>query len=175
MYFHQSQPQYSSKLSFVLANIGKLKVWWLNCNCHFKLFTQVYKTRGYEYFQLDGSTPSMLNVNNLLKFIMIQLLTRVCISSYIKSRWGVGLTNLIGGGGGGNHLVLFDVDWNPAHDVQSMCLLCLDRRSTKNCCINNLSYLYNSWYHWRENLSKTIVLSIQLISQREILIIATTF
>ncbi|KAM9943772.1 hypothetical protein ACTFIT_008350 [Dictyostelium discoideum] len=51
----------------------------VNHNCKEKvvIVAPLYKTRGYEYFQLDGSTPSMLNVNNLLKFIMIQLLTRI--------------------------------------------------------------------------------------------------
>ncbi|KAM9992129.1 hypothetical protein ACTFIZ_012799 [Dictyostelium cf. discoideum] len=115
------QPQYSSKLLFVdrlLANIrnsksGDKTVIISNYTQTLEVLATMCKTRGYAYFQLDGSTP------NAKRQQLVNLYNDPARPEFVfllsSKAGGVGL-NLIGG----NHLVLFDADWNPANDAQSM-------------------------------------------------------
>ncbi|EGC30980.1 hypothetical protein DICPUDRAFT_50468 [Dictyostelium purpureum] len=115
------QPQYSSKLLFVDRLLTKIRdsksgdkvVIISNYTQTLEVLAIMCKTRGYAYFQLDGSTP------NAKRQQLVDLYNdpkRPEFAFLLSSKaGGVGL-NLIGG----NHLVLFDADWNPANDAQSM-------------------------------------------------------
>ncbi|EGG23345.1 SNF2-related domain-containing protein [Cavenderia fasciculata] len=114
------QPQYSGKLQFVdklLAGIRKTSkdrvVIISNYTQTLTVLAGMMRTRGYEFFQLDGST----SVDNRQK--MVDLFNDPSRNEFVfllsSKAGGVGL-NLIGA----NHLVLYDPDWNPANDLQAM-------------------------------------------------------
>ena len=71
-------------------------------------------TLGYPYLRLDGSTPSTRRQGLVDEFNRAP--ASQCFAFLLSAKaGGVGL-NLIGA----SRLVLFDVDWNPATDIQAM-------------------------------------------------------
>ncbi|XP_007999297.1 DNA repair and recombination protein RAD54B isoform X1 [Chlorocebus sabaeus] len=77
------------------------------------ILQEVCKRHGYAYTRLDGQTPISQRqqivdgFNSQHSSVFIFLLS--------SKAGGVGL-NLIGG----SHLILYDIDWNPATDIQAM-------------------------------------------------------
>lgn len=79
-----------------------------------EILEQLVTTLGYPYLRLDGSTPSTKRQNLVDDFNHAP--ASQCFAFLLSAKaGGVGL-NLIGA----SRLVLFDVDWNPATDIQAM-------------------------------------------------------
>ncbi|KYR01271.1 SNF2-related domain-containing protein [Tieghemostelium lacteum] len=114
------QPQYSSKLLFVDRLLSEIRatskdrvVIVSNYTQTLEVLAVMCRTRKYEFLQLDGSLKQESRQKNVDIF---NDPTRPEFVFLLSSRaGGVGL-NLIGG----NHLILFDSDWNPANDAQAM-------------------------------------------------------
>ncbi|KAF2078535.1 hypothetical protein CYY_000160 [Polysphondylium violaceum] len=114
------QPQYSSKLLFTDRLLNEIRTKTKDRVVIISNYTQTLdvlgimcKSRGYEYFKLDGSLKSSKRQELVDKFNDPTTPQFVFLLS--SKAGGVGL-NLIGG----NHLILFDSDWNPANDAQAM-------------------------------------------------------
>jgi len=76
------------------------------------LFEQLCVDNAYSYLRLDGSTPAAKRTDLVTRFNSTHSSTFVFLLS--TKAGGQGL-NLIGG----NRLVLYDIDWNPAMDLQA--------------------------------------------------------
>ena len=76
------------------------------------LFAQLCRQRGYPYVRLDGSTGMGKRMKLVTKF-----------NDPLQNQFAFLLSSKAGGCGlnliGGNRLVLFDPDWNPANDKQA--------------------------------------------------------
>uniref|UniRef100_A0A803LE39 Protein CHROMATIN REMODELING 25 n=1 Tax=Chenopodium quinoa TaxID=63459 RepID=A0A803LE39_CHEQI len=76
------------------------------------LFAQLCRERRYPYLRLDGST----SISKRQKLVN-------CFNDFSKDEFAFLLSSKAGGCGlnliGGNRLVLFDPDWNPANDKQA--------------------------------------------------------
>jgi len=77
------------------------------------LFGETCAERGYSSLRLDGSTPTALRMGLVDRFNDPQGEERIFLLS--SKAGGVGL-NLIGA----SRLILYDIDWNPANDLQAM-------------------------------------------------------
>jgi len=114
------QPQFSSKLLFTDRLLNEIRTKTKDRVVIISNYTQTLdvlgimcKSRGYEYFKLDGSLKAFKRQELVDKFNDPTTPQFVFLLS--SKAGGVGL-NLIGG----NHLILFDSDWNPANDAQAM-------------------------------------------------------
>lgn len=77
------------------------------------ILQEVCKRHGYAYKRLDGQTPVSQRQHIVDGFNSKHSLDFIFLLS--SKAGGVGL-NLIGG----SHLILYDIDWNPATDIQAM-------------------------------------------------------
>ena len=77
------------------------------------LFGQACTKREYSHLRLDGSTPTTARMRLVDRFNDPQGCERIFLLS--SKAGGVGL-NLIGA----SRLLLYDIDWNPANDLQAM-------------------------------------------------------
>ncbi|KAM5280819.1 DNA repair and recombination protein RAD54B [Ctenodactylus gundi] len=105
-------------LSKLLAVIHKLRptekvVLVSNYTQTLNILQEVCKRSGYAYVRLDGQTPVSQRQH------IVDGFNRKYSSDFIfllsSKAGGVGL-NLIGG----SHVILYDIDWNPATDIQAM-------------------------------------------------------
>lgn len=81
------------------------------------MLQDVCKHYGYSYTRLDGSTPISQRQQ-----IVDGFNSQFCVAFIFllsSKAGGVGL-NLVGA----SHLILYDIDWNPATDIQ-VCYSCL--------------------------------------------------
>lgn len=77
------------------------------------LLQKLCETRDYEFMRLDGKTPT--NKRQSLVDRFNDKSCKIFVFLLSSKAGGVGL-NLIGA----SKLVLFDIDWNPANDIQTM-------------------------------------------------------
>ncbi|XP_077023333.1 DNA repair and recombination protein RAD54B isoform X2 [Tamandua tetradactyla] len=77
------------------------------------ILQEVCKRHGYAYTRLDGQTPISQRQQIVDSFNSKYSSSFIFLLS--SKAGGVGL-NLIGG----SHLILYDIDWNPATDIQAM-------------------------------------------------------
>ena len=77
------------------------------------ILQEVCKRHGYAYTRLDGQTPISQRQKIVDGFNSKYSSDFIFLLS--SKAGGVGL-NLIGG----SHLILYDIDWNPATDIQAM-------------------------------------------------------
>lgn len=103
-------------LSHLLAQIhrqGERVVLVSNYTQTLDLLQKLCENRSYEFLRLDGKTPT--NKRQSLVDRFNDKYCKVFVFLLSSKAGGVGL-NLIGA----SRLVLFDIDWNPANDIQSM-------------------------------------------------------
>ncbi|XP_067033427.1 DNA repair and recombination protein RAD54B-like isoform X3 [Acropora muricata] len=77
------------------------------------LLQKLCETRGYEFLRLDGKTPTSKRQSLVDRFN--DKYCKIFVFLLSSKAGGVGL-NLIGA----SRLILFDIDWNPANDIQAM-------------------------------------------------------
>nr|KAF6405548.1 hypothetical protein HJG63_016347 [Rousettus aegyptiacus] len=77
------------------------------------ILQEVCKRHGYTYTRLDGQTP--ISQRQQIVDVFNSKYSSDFIFLLSSKAGGVGL-NLIGG----SHLILYDIDWNPATDIQAM-------------------------------------------------------
>ncbi|XP_059139437.1 DNA repair and recombination protein RAD54B-like [Physella acuta] len=77
------------------------------------LLQEFFRTSGYSFVRLDGQTPTNQRQDLVNKFNNQYSNHRIFLLS--TKAGGVGL-NLIGA----SRLILYDIDWNPANDLQAM-------------------------------------------------------
>ncbi len=115
MEFSVNDSSKMTMLKHLLANVkptGDCIVLVSNYTQTLDLFEHVCATEGYSFLRLDGSTPSEKRTELVTRFNAPHCSIYVFLLS--TKAGGQGL-NLIGA----NRLVLYDIDWNPAMDLQA--------------------------------------------------------
>jgi len=103
-------------LSHILAQIhreGERVVLVSNYTQTLDLLQKLCENRSYEFLRLDGKTPTSKRQSLVDRFN--DKYCKIFVFLLSSKAGGVGL-NLIGA----SRLLLFDIDWNPANDIQSM-------------------------------------------------------
>ncbi|KAI8521239.1 DNA repair and recombination protein rad54b [Branchiostoma belcheri] len=118
---NSASPEYSGKLQVLADLLGSLYsegpreriVVVSNYTQTLDMVQELCKVQGYGYLRLDGSTPTGKRQQIVERFNDKYCRDFVFLLS--TKAGGVGL-NLIGA----SRLVLYDIDWNPANDLQAM-------------------------------------------------------
>ncbi|KAJ7372145.1 DNA repair and recombination protein rad54b [Desmophyllum pertusum] len=110
---HSGKLQVLSHILAQIHRIGERVVLISNYTQTLDLLQKLCKNRSYDFLRLDGKTPTSKRQSLVDRFNDKHCKIFVFLLS--SKAGGVGL-NLIGA----SRLVLFDIDWNPANDLQSM-------------------------------------------------------
>ncbi|KAJ7372135.1 DNA repair and recombination protein rad54b [Desmophyllum pertusum] len=110
---HSGKLQVLSHILAQIHRIGERVVLISNYTQTLDLLQKLCENRSYDFLRLDGKTPTSKRQSLVDRFNDKHCKIFVFLLS--SKAGGVGL-NLIGA----SRLVLFDIDWNPANDIQSM-------------------------------------------------------
>ncbi|XP_078362706.1 DNA repair and recombination protein RAD54B-like isoform X2 [Oculina patagonica] len=110
---HSGKLQVLSHILAQIRRIGERVVLVSNYTQTLDLLQRLCENRSYQFLRLDGKTPTSKRQSLVDRFNDRHCKIFVFLLS--SKAGGVGL-NLIGA----SRLVLFDIDWNPANDIQSM-------------------------------------------------------
>jgi len=103
-------------LSHIMANMhctGERVVLVSNYTQTLDLLQRLCENKGYDFLRLDGKTPTGKRQSLVDRFN--DKYCKIFVFLLSSKAGGVGL-NLIGA----SKLILFDIDWNPANDIQAM-------------------------------------------------------